>query len=302
MNHTDIKTEGWVAKLPEQMRPFAVLIRLDRPIGWWLLFLPASWGIMMAANGMQTMMMADWIKMTLFLIGAILMRGAGCVVNDIWDRNLDKQVERTQDRPLASGQVNLRQALLFLVGLCGVSFIILMMMPPVTIILGFISVLFIVTYPLMKRITWWPQLFLGVTFNFGALMGYSAVTGHLGVEVFLLYAASIFWTLGYDTIYAVQDTADDAVIGIKSTARLFGEQTQIWVAGFYSATIMLIAVCLYLYDATGVAYVVLVLPMAHFMWQVTTLKLDRPQNALTRFKSNRDVGFLIFAVMACIAL
>ena len=232
MTHTDIKTEGWISKMPQSWQPYAVLMRLDRPIGWWLLLLPGWWGIMLGANGVTGMYNADWRLMILFLIGAIIMRGAGCIINDLWDRDLDQQVERTKMRPLASGQISMLNAIMFLFFMLFTAFIILLQTSAITIFLGVLSLFFVATYPLMKRITWWPQAFLGLTFNFGALMGWGAATHHLGWEPFVLYAAGFFWTLGYDTVYAHQDKEDDQIVGIKSTAILFGERSKFWV-GLY---------------------------------------------------------------------
>jgi len=198
MTHTDINTESWISRLPERWQPYAVLMRLDRPIGWWLLVLPAWWGIVLGANGVQGMVGSDFRLMITFLFGAIIMRGAGCVINDLWDRELDKQVERTKNRPLASGAISVIEASIFLFFLLFFGFIILLMTSGVAIKLGFLVMILVVAYPVMKRITWWPQAFLGITFNFGALMGWGAATHDLRWEAFALYAAAFFWTLGYD--------------------------------------------------------------------------------------------------------
>lgn len=298
MTHTDIKSEGWISKIPENWKPYAILMRLDRPIGWWLLLLPAWWGIMLGSHGVNGMYSSDWRLMVYFLIGAILMRGAGCIINDIWDRDLDKQVSRTQNRPLASGQISIIQAIILLFSVLFVSFIILLQTSAVTIWLGIFSLAFIVAYPYMKRITWWPQAFLGVTFNMGALMGYGAATHHLGWEPVLLYIAGFFWTLGYDTIYAHQDREDDALVGIKSTALLFGDRSKFWVSIFYTMAMLLIIGASILAGASIISLTLLVLPAIHFMRQVINWDMDDAYNSLEVFKSNRNLGLLVLLSFA----
>ena len=298
MTHTDIKSEGWIARLPEAMQPYALLIRLDRSIGWWLLFLPGAWGIILGANGAQGMVGSDIRLLILFLIGAIIMRGAGCIINDLWDRDLDAKVERTQNRPLASGQVNLVQASALLAYLLFTGFIILIMTSKITIMLGFLSLVLIATYPIMKRITWWPQAFLGLTFNFSALMGWSAAVHDLRLEAFALYASAFFWTLGYDTIYAHQDKKDDAMIGIKSTALLLGERSPFWVGVFYSFSFLLLLFACYLGDAGFVTYVLLLLAALHLRKQITEWDSHDALNSLHIFQSNRTYGLLVaFALL-----
>jgi 4-hydroxybenzoate polyprenyltransferase len=293
MTHTDINTESWISKLPERWQPYAVLMRLDRPIGWWLLVLPAWWGIILGANGVQGMMRSDFFLMITFLVGAIVMRGAGCVINDLWDRELDKQVERTKDRPLASGAISLVEGIIFLFFLLFLGFIILLQTSFTTIGLGFLAMIFVATYPLMKRITWWPQAFLGITFNFGALMGWAAATHDLRFEALMLYAAAFFWTLGYDTIYAHQDKKDDELVGIKSTALLFGERSPSWVRTFYTATFVLLMGTAVIAEAGFVTYVLLLIPFFHFMGQVKNWDPNDPENSLLIFKSNRNAGLLV---------
>jgi len=293
MTHTDIKREGWITRLPAAWQPYAILMRLDRPIGWWLLLLPGWWGIILGAGGFANIDAQVVIYMGLFWVGAIVMRGAGCVINDLWDSELDKQVERTKQRPFASGEVTLGQGLYFVLVLLVIGLFILFFFPPSTILLGAFSVLLVIAYPLMKRFTWWPQAFLGITFNFGALMGYSAMTGDVGLMACLIYVAGIFWTLGYDTIYALQDTEDDALVGIKSTARLFGENIHKWVMGFYIAVVFILWAVLILLNAGIFAYLFLSLTALYLYWQVNTLDGSDSKNALMRFKTNRDVGILI---------
>jgi 4-hydroxybenzoate polyprenyltransferase len=284
---------GWIERLPEQLRPYAVLARWDRPIGTWLLLWPCWWASALAPGW------PDWRPFALFAIGAVAMRGAGCVVNDLVDRDLDAKVERTRHRPLASGQLSVPQALAFLLLQLLVGLLILLTFNRFTIALGLASVPLILTYPLMKRITWWPQAFLGITFNWGALVGWSAATGALAPPALLLYAAGFFWTLGYDTIYAHQDKVDDALVGIKSSARRLGAATPAWLWAFYGVTLGLLALAGW-QAAMGPAFYLLLGPVAaHFVWQIRTLDLDDPSSCLRRFRSNRDLGLLVFlAIMA----
>lgn len=296
--YTDIQLHGWISRLPETWRPYAVLMRLDRPIGWWLLLLPGWWGIMLGANGITGMYFHDYVLMILFLIGAVIMRGAGCIINDLWDRDLDKQVERTKNRPLASGQISIVRAVIFLCALLYTAFIILLQTSGITIFLGILSLIFVGAYPFMKRITWWPQAFLGLTFNFGALMGWGAATHHLGWEPLFLYAAGFFWTMGYDTIYAHQDAADDELVGIKSTALLFGERSKFWVRRFYIAAIVLIALSSWLAGSGLISLALLIIPAIHLMRQISYWNLYDAENSLYIFKSNRNFGLLVLLSFA----
>lgn len=298
MTHTDIKTQGWISRLPERLQPYAILMRLDRPIGWWLLLLPGWWGIMMGSNGLIGIyewgeISSDVRLFILFFFGAIIMRGAGCIINDLWDRDLDKQVARTKTRPLASGQISIVSAIAFLSYLLFTAFIILLMTSSVTIKLGILSLFFVAAYPFMKRITWWPQAFLGLTFNFGALMGWSATTNRLELEAVVLYAAGFFWTLGYDTIYAHQDKDDDEIVGIKSTALLFGDRSKFFVRLFYLICIILIACSLLLADAGLISLLLLIIPGVHLLRQVSDWDIHDPQNSLDVFKSNRNFGLWV---------
>lgn len=295
MTHTDINTKGWIARLPKAMRPYALLMRLDRPIGTWLLLLPGWWAVVLSAGGGLELNRADINVLALFALGAIVMRGAGCVINDLWDRKLDRQVERTRARPLASGEVSVRNAIIFLAGLLLIGFLILLQLSLVAILLGILSVGFIVAYPVMKRITWWPQAFLGLTFNFGALIGWAAVTGIVGLPALLLYSAGFFWTLGYDTIYAHQDTEDDMQIGIKSSALRLGQRSKIWIARFYSLSWLLLVMGFVLAGAGFPALLVLGAAGWHFRWQLKTWQLDDPRSSLAIFRSNRDFGLIVFA-------
>lgn len=283
---TDIPDRGWVAALPERLRPYAQLARLDRPIGTWLLLFPCWWGLALAHS-------LDIDLYLLFGIGAVVMRGAGCTVNDIWDRKLDAQVERTARRPLASGAVTLAGALIFLVLQLLVALVVAVALGRLAVILAACSLVLVATYPLAKRVTWWPQLMLGFTFNWGAVMAFAVVTGSVGLPPLLLYAAGIFWTLGYDTIYAHQDKQDDKAIGIRSTALLWGEQSKRWIAVCYAATVTLIIAAGFSAEHRWAIVAAGGIAALHFAWQVLTVDLDDPATCLSRFQSNRWIGWII---------
>jgi 4-hydroxybenzoate polyprenyltransferase len=287
--YTDIRAEGWVARLPAGWRPYALLMRADRPIGAWLLFLPGLWGI---ALGATSWLQGAWLTL-LFFVGAFVMRGAGCVVNDLWDRDLDKQVERTRGRPLASGAVSPRQAVAFLALLCAIGLLILLQLSWAAILLGVLSLLPVVLYPLAKRVTDYPQLVLGFTFGWGALIGPAAATGALSLSALVLYAAVIFWILGYDTIYAHQDREDDAMVGIRSTALTFGERTRPFLAFSYAITLALLALTGWLAGLGTLFYAALLLPAALLARQVWTLDIRDPAHCLALFKANREVGLAV---------
>ncbi len=297
MTHTDINRKGWIAKLPVRMQLFAILMRLDRPIGTWLLLLPGWWAIALSSGGLLRMNREDIYLLILFGVGAVVMRGAGCIVNDLWDRDFDRAVARTKLRPLASGAVTVKQALAFLVVLLLIGFFILIQMPLVAILLGIMTLPLIVSYPLMKRVTWWPQFFLGITFNAGALIGWAAVTGAVSLPALFLYLGGILWTLGYDTIYAHQDKNDDALIGVKSTARRLGAASRRWVAGFYAVGFILMAVA-YLLADVGLSGGLLLAGAAHLAWQVRSWDMNDPASSLLIFKSNRDFGLLMLLAAA----
>ncbi|MFK7839466.1 MAG: 4-hydroxybenzoate octaprenyltransferase [Bdellovibrionales bacterium] len=288
---SDIQQEHWIIKtLPKLYKPYALLARVDRPIGVWLLALPGLWGIWLASDDFTLRAVG---LSCLFLVGAFVMRSAGCVINDIWDRDLDRRVERTKGRPLAAGDVSLKQALMFLLALLGVGLLVLMQMNATTIMLGFLSLPLIFAYPLMKRITFWPQAFLGLTFNFGVLMGWSAMTEAIGLPALLLYVGAIFWTLAYDTVYAHQDIEDDMKIGVKSTAIRFGEASKVWVSVFYLLALkcMVLAFC-----AVQPLAALALLPVAgHMVFQIISWKPENAKSSLKVFQSNRDCGFLILA-------
>lgn len=297
--HTDIKPPQCFERfLPAYLHSYATLARLDRPIGIWLLLLPGWWGIVLASGGLFQMGLKSWTLIVLFGIGAIIMRAAGCVINDLWDRDLDKQVERTKARPLAAGTLNGKQAMVFLAGLLTVGLLILLTMNWTTIILGVLSIPLIVAYPYMKRITWWPQAFLGITFNFGALMGYSAVTGTLGFSALLLYLAGICWTLGYDTIYAHQDREDDALAGIKSTARLFGDDSPRWVKTFYDLCAGFLVFAVLLQGGGLWGAIAILLACSHLLWQLTEWQPKDSASSLRMFRANRDFGLLVLLAIA----
>ena len=290
---TDITTDGWLErKAPPHWHPYMRLMRLDRPIGTWLLLLPGLWSIALAAGFWHGL----WLTV-LFAVGAVIMRGAGCVVNDILDRKYDRAVERTASRPLASGEVSLNQALVFLAALLGAGLLILLTLNHYARWLGVLSLLLVFPYPLMKRLTDWPQLWLGFTFNWGALLGYAAVTGHLSIKPVLLYLGGVCWTLGYDTIYALQDVEDDAVVGIRSTALHFGNDTPLWLMRFYSAALALFALAGLVAGLRWVFILGILAAGAHLAWQVRTLRMDDPADCLAKFRSNRIFGLILWAAI-----
>jgi 4-hydroxybenzoate polyprenyltransferase len=289
--HTDIRTTGWVARLPQSWRPYALLMRLDRPIGSWLLFLPGLWAFAMVAPDWRQGL---WLT-ALFGLGAVLMRGAGCVVNDLWDRDLDRQVERTAGRPLASGALRARHALVFLALVLAVALLILLQLNTAAQWLGVASLLPVVLYPLAKRVTDWPQAVLGVIFSWAAPMGYAAVTGGLDAAALALWAAGFFWILGYDTIYAHQDREDDALVGIRSSALRLGEKTRPFLILCYGLTMALLALAGWLAGLAPWYLLGLVLPGAMLARQVIQLDIADPALCLRLFKANRDVGLAIAA-------
>ena len=290
----DALPQHWVDHwLPVAARPYARLARLERPIGWWLLLLPGWWSIALAqiaAGGG----LPDVRLLTLFLIGAIVMRAAGCTFNDIVDRDFDGRVERTRSRPIPSGQVSLLQAQIFLVALALIGLAILLQLNPFAIMLGSLSLITVVVYPFMKRVTYWPQLFLGLAFNWGALLGWAAVHGRLDPAPVVLYLGGIMWTLAYDTIYAHQDREDDALIGLKSTAPKLGSATPRWLAIFFAAALGLIAIAGWLAGAGPIYHIGVAAATVHALWQLARLDINDPARCLKLFRSNRDFGLLIF--------
>ena len=284
--HTDIVAGGWVALLPPGWRPYALLARLDRPIGAWLLFLPGLESILLARAPLDRSI----TLIALFAMGAVVMRAAGCVINDMWDRDLDRRVTRTAARPLAAGVLSLAQAAIFLLCLLAIGFAILLALNPLARLLGVCSLALIALYPLAKRFTWWPQIVLGIAFGWGAPLGFAAADGRLTVAALLLYGACILWILGYDTIYAHQDREDDALIGVKSTARLLGSRTRPFLALCYGASLLLVVAAGLLAQLSGWFLVALIVPAALLARQVMRLDINDPLGCLTLFKANREVG------------
>jgi 4-hydroxybenzoate polyprenyltransferase len=275
--------------MPQAWRPYALLMRLDRPIGSWLLFLPGLWAFAMVAPDWRQGL---WLT-ALFGLGAVLMRGAGCVVNDLWDRDLDRQVERTAGRPLASGALRARHALVFLALVLAVALLILLQLNRTAQVLGVASLIPVVLYPLAKRVTDWPQAVLGVIFSWAAPMGYAAVTGGLDAAAFALWAAGFFWILGYDTIYAHQDREDDALVGIRSSALRLGDKTRPFLILCYGLTMALLVLAGWLAGLTPWYLLGLALPGAMLARQVMQLDIADPALCLRLFKANRDVGLAI---------
>jgi len=289
-------TGNWVDSLaPSYARPYLRLARLDRPIGSWLLLMPCWWSVGLA--GMHNDRFPSLWHILLFFIGAFAMRGAGCTWNDLVDRDLDGRVERTRSRPIPSGQVTVAQATMFMVAQALVGFLVLIQFNRFTVATGIASLLVVVIYPFMKRITYWPQIFLGLAFSWGALMGWPAAFGRLDWPAIVLYAGSILWVIGYDTIYAHQDRDDDLLIGIKSTALLFGDRTPTMLATFYAGAIVLIAAAGFMAGGGIMFTIGIVAFAAHLAWQVARLDIDDPAHCLMLFKSNRDAGLILFGAM-----
>jgi 4-hydroxybenzoate polyprenyltransferase len=276
---------------PNFALPYIRLARLERPIGWWLLLLPCWWSVLLVDSAVLRQP-PSLLLCLLFMIGAIAMRGAGCTWNDIVDADIDAKVARTALRPIPSKQVTLPQARLFGVFLALIGAAVLLALNPFAIAVGLASLLVVLIYPFMKRITFWPQLTLGLAFSWGSLMGF-AVLGRLPPAAFLLYAGSICWVIGYDTIYAHQDREDDAFLNIGSTARLFGHNTKPWLIGFYSAAVVFIALSFYAAGAGAIAYLSLVAFACHLHWQVNKLNVNDAENCLMLFRSNKHCGLII---------
>jgi len=303
---------SWVHKfLPESLWPYAQLARWERPIGWKLLMWPCWWaaalamasagGVLQSGSG-SPVEAIRWLVdqsvlpyyLFLFFLGAFVMRGAGCTYNDLVDQDIDDKVARTRSRPLPSGRVSRKQAWIFLALQLLVGLIILLQFNWTTVVLGFASVITIVIYPFMKRVTWWPQLFLGLAFSWGALVGWTAIIGELSLPPFLLYLGCIFWVIGYDTIYAHQDIEDDALVGVKSTARLFGDNTRQALVALYGGVLALWASAFYMTAVPWPAWIGLGLAALHLGWQVKSFELENPALSLRLFKSNSGLGWLLF--------
>jgi 4-hydroxybenzoate polyprenyltransferase len=290
----DAPVGNWADRYaPEAARPYLRLARLDRPIGLWLLLLPCWWSVGLAEVALERPYPNPWL-LTLFAIGAIVMRAAGCAYNDYVDRDYDAQTARTASRPIPSGQVTPAEALAFAAVCSFVGLIVLIQFNAYTIKLGMASLVLVAVYPFLKRFTHWPQIALGLVFNWGALVGWSAVTGSLALPAFLLYAGSVLWTMGYDTIYAHQDRETDLLLGLKSTAIRFGDDTMTWVGGLYAGAVLLWLLAGFFAGTHLIFFSAVVLVSLQMAWQVTTLDVSDPANCLRRFRSNRDVGLVMF--------
>ncbi|MDR2857192.1 MAG: 4-hydroxybenzoate octaprenyltransferase [Novosphingobium sp.] len=292
----DSEHKGLVAALPQGLRNYALLARFDRPIGWWLLFWPCAWGVLLA-GGAQTLAGARWGLIAWLLAGAIAMRGAGCVYNDIVDADLDRQVARTAARPVASGAVGRKAAWAWLLLLCMAGLAVLLQLRWQARLVALASIAPVAAYPFMKRVTWWPQAWLGLVFSWGALVGWAELrSDHIAVLA-ALYAGSIAWVIGYDTIYALQDREDDALVGIRSSARRMGRHVRGGVGACYAAAAGFWALAFWLLRPDGLALLALLPAVLHLAWQVLTLDPDDGDNALARFRANRFTGLLV--ALAC---
>ena len=292
----DAPRSNWVDRFaPDSLKPWLRLTRADRPIGAWLLMWPCWWSVALAAR-VEHEYPDVWLLL-LFTVGAFTMRSAGCIYNDIIDRDIDAKVERTKGRPLASGQISLRGATALALALCLVGLAVLLQFNTFAIALGFGSVGIVLIYPLMKRVTFWPQAVLGLAFSYGALMGWAAYWADLALAPIVLYAGSIAWTIGYDTIYAHQDKEDDVLAGLKSTALRFGSSTPAWLSLFFGITIGALAFAGFSVGEGPWFYAGLAVAAAHLVWQVATLDIDDPQNCLDRFRSNHHFGIIVFLAL-----
>jgi 4-hydroxybenzoate polyprenyltransferase len=291
----DSLPRNWLdAYAPDWLKPYGRLARWDRSIGWWLLLWPCWWSAALAAIAAERSAPNVW-HLLLFMIGAIAMRGAGCTYNDLIDRDFDAKVARTRLRPLPSGAVRPRQALVFLVLQALIGAVVLLQFNHFTVLLGIASLLIVAIYPFAKRVTNWPQFVLGLAFSWGALVGWSAQFGELAAAPIALYIGAILWTIGYDTIYALQDKEDDALIGVRSTARLFGRRSRVGIAAFYAAAFALFGASCALAGAGFAAYAGLAAAAVHAVWVIATLNPDDPQNCLRRFRANSTMGWIVFA-------
>ncbi len=291
----DAVPRNWVETAPRPMRPYLQLMRLDRPIGSWLLFWPCVCGLVLGAMADERAF-TDWhdfYYVALFGLGTVIMRGAGCAFNDIVDRKIDAKVARTRGRPIPSGAITVAAATIFTLILALLGLGVLLQFNRFAVGLGAASLLLVAAYPFMKRITWWPQAWLGLTFNWGALLGFAAETGRLDLPDALLYAGLFFWTLGYDTIYAHQDKEDDALIGVKSTARLLMEDSGKWILRFYAVCFTLVLAAGFAEHAGWPFAIAMLAAGAHLMWQVRRLKIDDAANCLRLFRANSVTGGLM---------
>ena len=291
----DSERRGLIGALPRGVRPYASLIRLDRPIGAWLLYWPCAWSVALAGPSRR-----EWGLLLWLALGAWAMRSAGCVWNDIVDRDLDAKVERTRLRPLASGRVSLRGALALLAAMCLIGLVVLLQLDRTAQLIALASLAPVAAYPFMKRITWWPQAWLGLVFSWGALVGSPAVTGHLPAPPLLLYAGAVFWVIGYDTIYALQDKEDDALVGVKSSALALGPRARAGVAVCYAVALTFWAAAIRAVRPEALALAALLPVALHLFWQAAALKQDDGADALAKFRSNRFAGFVMF--LACLVV
>ena len=277
----------------EKFQIFIQLTRLNKPIGFLLLFWPCVWGLTLAYyfNGETNLYLKHIL---LFFLGSVLMRSAGCIFNDIVDRDLDKKVQRTRERPIASGKVSVSEAFIYIVFLCLVAFLILLQFNWLTIVLGISSIVLAFAYPFMKRITYWPQLFLGLTFNWGIVMGWTSITNSISIEPVILYLAAIFWTLGYDTIYGLQDIHDDEIIGVKSTSIKFKNNVKIFVGTCYSMCVFLILIMFFMMEINKYLLLLIIPFIVSFVYQVKIFKVFNSESCLLAFKNNNLIGSLIF--------
>ena len=292
----DSERRGFIGSLPPRFRPFASLMRLDRPIGTWLLYWPCAWSVALAGVD------GRWDLFLWLALGALSMRSAGCVYNDIVDRNLDGRVERTRLRPLASGRVSLESAWLLITGLCLIGLVVLLQLKLTAAIVALLSIAPVAAYPFMKRVTWWPQAWLGLVFSWGALVGWPAVTGTLSWGPFLLWFGSIAWVVGYDTLYAIQDKEDDALVGVKSTARLFAARAPLAVGIFYAVAVVLWGAAVWSVRPDWIALLVLAPAALHLANQALRADPDDGDLALRLFRSNRTCGLLVFIGVLVVGL
>jgi 4-hydroxybenzoate polyprenyltransferase len=292
----DSERRGLIGALPPRLRPYASLMRLDRPIGTWLLYWPCAWSVALAGVG------GRWDLFLWFFLGAFAMRSAGCVYNDIVDKDLDRKVERTRLRPLASRRASVRSAWVLIAILCAIGLLVLAQLNVTAAIVALVSVAPVAAYPFMKRITWWPQAWLGLVFSWGALVGWPAVTGSLDLPALLLWFGSIAWVVGYDTLYAIQDIEDDALVGVKSSARRLGEKAPLGVAIFYLIAVLVWAAALWSVRPDWLALLALAPAAIHLANQALRADPKDGEGALRLFRSNRTTGFLIFLAMLVVGL
>ncbi len=292
----DSERSGIIGALPARLRPFASLMRLDRPIGTWLLYWPCAWGAALAG------VRGRWDLFLWLALGAFAMRSAGCVYNDIVDRELDRKVERTRLRPLASGRTSVRSAWVLIGILCAIGLVVLLQLNPTAALAAVVSLAPVAAYPFMKRITWWPQAWLGLVFSWGALVGWPAVTGSLDWPAVLLWLGSIFWVIGYDTLYAIQDIEDDALVGVKSSARRLGERAPLGIALCYALALLLWGATIWTVRADWLALLTLAPAALHLANQALRADPQDGELALRLFRSNRTCGLLVFLAMLVVGL